>query len=242
MKKILPIFIVLIFVLTACMYPQSELSKNQIPSETQIAEIQKAIDDYREDTGGLVPIRTKESDVPKYEKYIIDLLELKDEQYISDFPGTSYENGGLFQYVLVDPEEEASVKLIDLRISDKLRELNREMENYRSKGNYPPYGEKLAKDVFLLDYKKMGLKEQPYVVSPFTKNNLPFIIHASGKIYVDYRMDIYEFYQEYGEEYDFKKDDDMRKILTDNSDFVPVYSLPYSLEDDEPQFNLDLDE
>ncbi|HLR65098.1 MAG TPA: hypothetical protein VK075_06700 [Pseudogracilibacillus sp.] len=242
MKRISVIFVLTSIILAGCMYPQNELAKNQIPNEAQVNEVQEAIDQYREDNDGLVPIRTKDSDVPKYEKYIVDLIALKDEHYISQIPGTSYENGGQFQYVLVDPEETAQVKLIDLKLSDKLRELNREMQTYRSKGHYPPYGEQISKDIFQLDYKKMGLKEEPYVVSPFTQNNLPFVLHANGQIYIDYRMDIYEYYNEFKDEYNFEDDEDIRYILTEQSYFVPVYSLPYTWEDDEPQFNLELSE
>lgn len=220
--------------LSGCLYPKNELAKNQIPNEVQIETIQKAIDAYREDTGGLVPIRTKENDVPIYEKYVIDFAELKDNHYIDEIPGTSFENGGLFQYVLIDPENTAEVKLIDLRTTDKLREVNRKIDTFRTKHGYPPFGDRLAKDIYQLDYQSLGFESEPVVVSPFTQNNLPLIIDASGEIFIDYRMDLYEVYVEH--DYEYEDGEDIRHILTDHFYFVPAYSLPYTWEEDEPVF------
>lgn len=223
-----------VFVLSGCLYPKNELSKNQIPNEAQLKTVQEAIDTYREDTGGLVPIKTKESDVPVYEKYIIDFAELKDNHYIDEIPGTSFENGGLFQYVLIDPENEAQVKLIDLRITDKLREINRKIDTYRTKNGFPPFGDRIAKDVYQLNYDALGYPSEPVIVSPFTQNNLPLIVNANGEIFVDYRMDLYEVYNE--NDYTFESNEDIRYMLTDHYDFVPAYSLPYTWEDEEPVF------
>lgn len=235
-KKIssMGIMLLCLFLLSGCLYPQGELAKNQIPNEMQIETVQKAIDKYREDTGGLVPIRTKDSDVPIYEKYVIDFAELKDNHYIDDIPGTSFENGGLFQYVLVDPETTAEVKLIDLRVTDKLREINRKMDTFRTKEGYPPFGTRLAKDIYQLDYKQLGYTTEPVVVSPFTQNNLPLILNAKGELFVDYRMDLFELYGSY--EGDIAEGEDIRHILVDHHYFVPAYSLPYEWAEDEPQF------
>lgn len=232
--KLLALTTFCLIILTGCLYPQNELVKNQVPNEMQIETVQKAIDQYREDTGGLVPIRTKDSDVPIYEKYVIDFAELKDNHYIDEIPGTSFENGGLFQYVLVDPENSAQVKLIDLRVTEKLREVNRKIDTYRTKEGFPPFGERLAKDVYRLNFKQLGYEAEPVVVSPITQNNLPLVLHASGELFVDYRMDLFELYGEYDKE--IKPGEDIRQVLVDSYYFVPAYSLPYEWKDDEPQF------
>src|SRR5690625_5655065 len=99
-QKLILVLILMLIILTGCLYPKSELAKNQIPNEQQLEMIQQAVKQYKEDTGGLVPIKTKESDAEIYEKYLIDFTELKEAQLISEIPGTAYENGGVYQYVI----------------------------------------------------------------------------------------------------------------------------------------------
>src|SRR5699024_2531093 len=128
----------------------------------------------------LVPIKTKNSDVPIYEKYIIDFEKLKNENFITELPGNSFENGGIYQYVLVTPDDDARVKLIDLRMAEKIRQVNVKLNIYRDEHLYPPYGEEITKGLFMIDYEKLGFKHEPYVVSPFSNENLPIIMNAQG--------------------------------------------------------------
>ncbi|HLS66623.1 MAG TPA: DUF3939 domain-containing protein [Pseudogracilibacillus sp.] len=225
-----------LLLLSACLYPKSELAKNEMPNEQQLEMVQQAVDQYREDTNGLVPIKTKESDVDPYEKYLIDFVRLKEEQYLSETPGTAYENGGIYQYVIIRPEEDATVKLIDLRITEKLREVYVKLDMYRSKNLYPPFGEQIADGLYQLNYEKLNYKSEPYVVSPFTGNNLPFFIDEDGQLYVDYRIDLQQALEDF--DHSFSDGDDIRVLLEDNYPFVPVYSLPYTVEQGEPVFIL----
>src|SRR3954452_6975405 len=91
------------FLLTGCMYPQEELAKNQVPYQDQIQTVQTAVDAFRKDNGGILPIKTKEAETPIYQKYPIEFKKIT-PKYIADTPGNAYENGGVFQYVLVDVE------------------------------------------------------------------------------------------------------------------------------------------
>lgn len=235
MKYRLQLVILLsVVLLSGCLYPQTELSKNQVPNETQLDIVETAVLQYRDKSGGLVPIKTKPNDVDKYEKYLIDFSLIKEAQLISEIPGSAYENGGFYQYIIITPEEDPRVKLIDLRLTDKLREVNVKLDMYRSENLYPPFGEQVANDVFLLNYKKLGFKNEPYVVSPFTKQNLPILITTDGKLIIDYRIDLQQALQEF--DHDLVEGDDIRVILEDNYPFVPAYSLPYTLEDNEPVF------
>lgn len=227
--------IIVVFFLSGCMYPQSELSKNQIPNETQLNQVQEAVIKYKEQTNGLVPIKTKPSDVDMYEQYLIDFTTLKETQLLQETPSSAYENGGVYQYILLTPEENPQVKLIDLRMTDKLREVNVKLNIYRSENLYPPFGEKIADGIFTINYKKLGLKSEPYVVSPFSKQNLPFVMTTDGDVYIDYRIDLQLALEEF--DYDPTENEDLRTILTDNYPFVPAYSLPYVLENDEPVFD-----
>lgn len=237
MKKLLLVIITSMFLLTGCLYPKEELAKNQIPNESQLEMVQNAVDQYVEMTDGLVPIKTKPSDVDIYEKYLIDFTILKENNLISEIPGTAYENGGAYQYIILDPENNPQVKLIDLRISDKLRELYTKLDIYRSEHLYPPFGEQIEKGIYKLNYEKLGYKSEPHVVSPFTKNNLPVVMNTDGELFVDYRIDLQQALDEF--DHSFEEGDDIRSILEDNYHFVPVYSLPYTIKDGEPVFLID---
>src|SRR5699024_6947490 len=108
------IAILLFITLSGCLFPDNELAKNKTPNEDKNMR-QTAVEQYQEDTNGLLPIKTKEADVDIYEKYLIDFNMLKDNQLLSETPATAYENGGTYQYTLIDVEEDPTVKLIDLR-------------------------------------------------------------------------------------------------------------------------------
>lgn len=227
-----------VFFLSGCMFPQSELEKNKVPNEEQLAMVEQAVLSYYHDqTDGLLPIKTNSSDVPIYERYIIDFTSLKESQLISEIPGTAYENGGVYQYVIITPEEDLRVKLIDLRVTEKLREINVKLDIYRQKNLYPPYGEQITDDIYQLNYEKLGMDEEPVVVSPFTQQNLPILITTEGELIVDYRPDLQQALEKYGG--DVKEGEDIRYLLEDNYPFVPAYSVPYTVEDGKPIFKKD---
>ena len=129
--------------LAGCMYPEKELTKNQVPYQDQIQAVQTAVDSFREDNGGILPIKTKEAETPIYQKYPIEFKKIT-PKYIAEPPGNAFENGGIFQYVLVDVETRPTVKLFDLRITDTIRDIKLRI---KTKG-YPPYKKQLAKNVF----------------------------------------------------------------------------------------------
>lgn len=227
-----------VFFLSGCMFPQSELEKNKVPNEEQLAMVEQAVLSYYHDqTDGLLPIKTNSSDVPIYERYIIDFTSLKESQLISEIPGTAYENGGVYQYVIITPEEDLRVKLIDLRVTEKLREINVKLDIYRQKNLYPPYGEQITDDIYQLNYEKLGMDEEPVVVSPFTQQKLPILITTEGELIVDYRPDLQQALEKYGG--DVKEGEDIRYLLEDNYPFVPAYSVPYTVEDGKPIFKKD---
>lgn len=226
--------LLIIFLLSGCLYPKSELSKNQAPNKSQLEQIQSAIDTYQEETQGLLPIRTKPSDTPIFHKYLVDFNTLKERNIIAEVPGTAYQNGGVYQYTIITPEENPRVKLLDLRITDVIREVNVKLEIYRNEHIYPPFGKEIANGVFKVDYKKLGFETEPYVVSPYSKKNLPIVMDTQGKLYVDYRIDLNSALKKY--KHNYKPGDDIRYVLAENTPFVPAYSLPYTVRDGEPVF------
>jgi len=233
MKCIFLIFISTIF-LTGCLYPEDELAKNKIPYLDQIQSVQSAVNQYREKTNGLIPIKNKDAETDVYTKYLVDFSRLVPE-YMAEIPSNAFENGGVYQYVIVNPEENPTVKIFDLQLADMIRDIKIRIMSKK----HPPYKEMIANNVFTLDYKELGFKEPPVIVSPYTKQNLPFIITGEGNIYVDYRSDLYQLIQK--KEHSYKKGDDIRPLLLEDSVFVPAYSLPYTVNDEgEPIFMSDL--
>ncbi|HLS08290.1 hypothetical protein [Lentibacillus sp.] len=228
--------ILIIFLLTGCLYPESELSKNKEPNNSQLEKVQSAVDQYHEQTDGLLPIKTKDSDTPIFQKYLIDFQALKEQNIMTEIPGTAYENGGIYQYTIMTPEDDPRVKLIDLRISDAIREVAVKLNVYRNEHIYPPFGKEIAEGIFQIDHEKLGLDSQPYVVSPYSQENLPIVMDTEGNLYVDYRIDLNRALDEY--EHDFAEGDDIRYLLAENTPFVPAYSLPYTIRDGEPVFQL----
>src|SRR5690625_4555224 len=136
MKKhiqILGIGLASLLLLSGCLYPKQELAKNKVPNDAQLEMVQSAVEQYKDDNDGLVPIKTKENDVDPNEKYLIDFTVLKESQILSEVPGSAYENGGLYQYIILHPEDDPEVKVIDLRLSEKLRDVNTKLDIFRSK-------------------------------------------------------------------------------------------------------------
>jgi len=225
---------ILIMVLSGCMYPQDELSKNKIPNEDQLLTVQNAVEEFVKDSGGLLPIKTKEADVDIYEKYSIDFSKLTEGGFLSEIPGNAYENGGIYSYTIINAEDNPEVKLIDLQLSEKIRDINVKLDIYRSKNLYPPYGEEVEKGLFTINFEKLKYKEDQYVISPYTQNKLPFIMNTDGQVFIDYRNDFMTIMEE--NDVDFKDNEDIRYIYHEVSPFVPVYSLPYKVENNEPIF------
>src|SRR5699024_7091546 len=127
------------------------------------------------------------------------------------------------------------VKLVDLRLTEKLREINVKVNLYRQRNVYPPFGDQLASGIYRINYKKLGYSSEPFVQSPFTKNNLPILLTEYGEIFIDYRIDLMDALQQF--DHSLRSGDDIRVLLEDNYPFVPAYSLPYTIDDNnEPIF------
>jgi hypothetical protein len=220
-----------ILFLSGCMYPDKELAKNQIPYEDQIQSVQQAVNSFQEDNGGILPIKTKEFDTPIYQKYPIDFKRIS-PKYLSEPPGNAFESGGIFQYVLVDAETNPTVKLLDLRMAETIRDIKLRIKT----SGYPPFKEKIGDNVYTIDYSELGFKQPPVVVSPYTNQNLPLVITGNAEVFVDYRQDLYQILQKSNKK--VTPGEDIRNILLEDSMIVPAYSLPYTVDENnnEPIF------
>jgi hypothetical protein len=222
--KVLGCFLVVISVfLSGCMYPDDKLAENQTPYKDQIQSVQTAVDSFKKDNGGILPIKTKDADTPIYQKYPIDFKRVT-PKYMAEPPGNAFESGGIFQYVLIDVETNPTVKIFDLRLADTIRDINLRI---KSKG-YPPFKKRIASNVYTLDFKRLGYEKPPYAVSPYTNHNLTFVITGNAEVFIDYRSDLYQALQKAHKT--LKPGEDIRSILTDDSMFVPAYSLPYTVD------------
>jgi hypothetical protein len=209
--------------LSGCMYPNEDLARNQVPYKDQIQSVQTAVDSFKKDNGGILPIKTEEADTPIYQKYPIDFKKIT-PKYMAEPPGNAFESGGIFQYVLINDETKPTVKIFDLRLADTIRDIQLRIKTM----GYPPFKKVIAKNVYSLDFKQLGYDKPPYAVSPYTNQNLSFVISGDGKVYVDYRPDLYQILKKTNKQ--VKPGEDIRYILADDSMFVPAYSLPYTID------------
>ncbi|CAM3058236.1 hypothetical protein FITA111629_00910 [Filibacter tadaridae] len=227
--SLIPIFIVTLL-LTGCMYPTDEKVKLETPYPEQLDSIQKAVNSYQKSTNGLLPIKTRDLSTDIYIKYPIEFSKIV-PAYIEKIPVNAYENGGIYQYVLTEVEENPTVKLVDLRVAERIRELNLR----KNINGYVPFKESVGKNVFAIDYKKMGYEKAVTVPSPYSDAHLPLIVGGDGKFYIDYSLELNRLLKEMKPK--VKKGEDIRFLLADNYPVLPAYSLPYTVNNqNEPVF------
>lgn len=232
--KMALLFLAMVILLSGCFYPNDRRVENQRPHPEQIEMVQRSVDQYREKTG-VLPIQTKEADTPIFEKYVIDFSKLIQQRYIDRAPSHSFEEGGVFQYVLVDVEDDPKVRLIDLRLSSEVRNLQMRVNDYLRRNSYLPVDQIIEGGYFTLDYKKLNLKSEPLVQSPFSRQYLPFVADQNGRIGIDYRLELYQAIQD-KVGLSALEGEDIRFLLVENTYFVPVHSFPYTTKEGEPVF------
>ncbi|WP_321284427.1 hypothetical protein [Exiguobacterium profundum] len=225
-KKIVAISLVLTTLLAGCMFPESERANN-IPYEDQLNTVQSAVDAYREQSG-VLPIKTKPAETPLMERYPVEFARLV-PGYLADPPANSFEGGGLFQYILVDVETEPTVKLIDLRVSERLQQLQTNINAFRAKEGKFPFDGSLGKNQFTLDYDKIFVTEEPFIPSPYSDRELPIYVDGTGQLFVDYREDVKEALQKTDESPEIGED--IRYLLYKNAPFAPAYSQGYTIDE-----------
>lgn len=122
--------------LTGCLYPQKQKMQNQLPYKEQIQSVQSAVDQFQKDEGGILPIVTKEAETPIYQKYVIKFSKIS-PKYMAEPPDNAYESGGVFQYVLVNVEDDPTVKLLDVRMAQKIQDISLRLKAYQQSNGYP---------------------------------------------------------------------------------------------------------
>ena len=231
MKKIMfPFYLSFIFVLTGCMFPGDNNEGATIPYADQIETMQKAVDQYKEINGGLLPIKTRELETDIYIKYPIEFSKIV-PALTEKIPSNAYEKGGIYQYVLIDVETNPTVKLVDLRVAERIRELNLR----KTVNGHISYKESVGEGAFEIDFDEMGFKKPLTVPSPYSEVQLPLIVGGDGIFYIDYSIDLNRILQT--DKPDVKPGEDIRYLLSDKFPVLPAYSLPYTVNDNnEPVF------
>ena len=229
-KRAIVILLSVMLLLTGCMYPNDQEESGNVPYAEHIESIQKAVDAYQEKSGGLLPIKTREQETDVYIKYPIEFSKIV-PTYTEKIPSSAYESGGIFQYVLMDVEENPTVKLVDLRVAERIRELN--LRKNVNNGYIPHKAEAIGNNIYEIDFETMGFKSQITVQSPYSETFLPVVVGGDGNFYVDYSIDLQRILNE--NQVDVKPGDDIRKLLEEISPVLPAYSLPYTVnEKNEP--------
>lgn len=218
-----------VLILSACMYPESEQA-GQVPSESQVEMVQQAVDRFSEDTGGLLPIKTV-SDTREYFEYQIEFERLVPE-YLDERPSISYEAGGYYQFVILDAEEDPTVRLADLRITEEIRSLQLRVDGM---GEHVEFEETIGPNVYKLDLDFYNLTENPTVTSPYSGGTLNVYYSGGEDFIVDYREEIGRMIEE--NDLEFETGDDARQVLYEYTPVVPIYSPEITVdENNDPVF------
>lgn len=227
----------LLFIVTAmlsgCLYSGGKSQGEQVSYRESVDRIQRAIDQFQKDEG-ILPIHTAGEETPRYEKFRIDLDKLKRTGYIDEIPATAFENGGSAYFLVLNEEVKPTVKVMDLTTVQKVNDVQRQVSKYQmTNGNQLPIvgSDEAYPGLYTVDLK-LAKAESYVATSVFSGQELSYLVDREGQVYIDYAYDIMQAIDKFGAApADYK---DLRVLLTEQSYFVPVKSLPYQWVDDAP--------
>lgn len=208
-----------------CLYPAE---RHHVATPEQVETVQQAVNAYREDTGGLLPILNRDQNTPLYRKYPVDFSRLI-PRYLPYAPPDSFEEGGYHQYVLVDVEEDPKVRLLNLVHLEVVNRVQQASNQYWIEHRRLPVLEERYPGFWSIDYSKLKMEEQ-LLQSPYSLQTLPLIMDLLGYVGIDYGPDI-GFFLSQGEEQEQWEGRDLRELLVEKGLFVPDSSFPYYLQD-----------
>lgn len=219
--------------LSGCLYRGDRQQGGPVSYIESVDRIQRALDRFQEDKG-ILPIVTAGGETPRYEKYRIDLDQLKREGYLEEIPSAAFEQGGSVYFLVIDEETNPTVKVMDLSTVQKVNDVQRKVSSYQSshggalphEGDVEIYPGLYAVNLALLQAESLALP------SVYSGEMLPYLMDAQGRVYVDYAFDIMQAIDQSGKTPE--SDEDLRTWLTDRSAFVPAKSLPYRWNGSEP--------
>nr|WP_263313249.1 hypothetical protein [Mammaliicoccus sp. Marseille-Q6498] len=230
-KNIYLLILICTVFLSACAFPDKEKEQNKVPAKDQLNMIQTAVDEYQKANNGLLPIKERDETYSIYLKHPVDFNKLK-PKFLSQLPGNSFENGGIYQYVIMDVDHNPKVNLIDLRTSEVLKDIRIRID---ASGEPLQLGKKIAPNVYEIDYKKYGFKKKPTVPSPYSNERLPVYMNGGNDFVIDYRLDLAKAIKK--EKKLPKPGTDIRYLLYKDSPILPAYSPEFTINSkNEPVF------
>ncbi|MFC4777553.1 hypothetical protein ACFO9Q_12215 [Paenibacillus sp. GCM10023252] len=223
---------ILLAVISGCMYPENQMKQSGGAPKEAVRTVQAAIDQYQAETS-LLPIENSASDTPLYEKFKIDFGKLQRAGYLSSIPGAAFENGGNYYFLLIDEETKPRVKLLDLVTFQQMNDLASWIKEYQAANNDGlPLGEQAYPGFYRVDYAKLNKQEQK-IRSIYSGQTLTAMIDEQGNVYTDYGLDIMRAVDKL-EDKELDPALDLRTLLVDQSEFVPVKAPVYHWVNNEP--------
>lgn len=193
-----------------------------------VSQVQRAVDHYQQQFGAL-PVKEKQGN-PKQEKRV-HFVAL--QGFLEEVPSSAFEQGGYFRYVLMGSEQDPVVKLVDLRVSKVVGEVQHLVDTYQQKHQQLPHGEAIGERVYTLDFSRLR-SDKVMIPSPYTLGmSLPLVITDTGKIYVDYRADVMRKMEEVGAP---EEGVPLFLWLAGETPFAPAHGYPLQLKEGEPVF------
>ncbi|MDR0270298.1 MAG: hypothetical protein LBJ26_19690 [Paenibacillus sp.] len=217
--------------LTGCLYPGEKKNETRVSYRESVKRIQMAIDDYQKDSG-LLPILNADQSIPKYEKFRIDMDLLQKRGFIDEIPSTAFEKGGSAYFLILDEETNPTVKVMDLVTVQKINDVQRAVNQYKSAHNGKlPAGEEVFPGIHTVD-PALANTNNIILKSVYSGQDMNFIMDQAGVVYADYAFDIMQLIDKEGLKP--TEEEDLREELVKASDYVPVKSLSYKWSGDAP--------
>lgn len=223
----------LVALLTGCLY-RGDQGQGAPPEQAAIQTlpvIAQAVSAYR-DAQGVLPIHNSDMDVPLYEKYRVDLRALTDGGFLAEIPAAAFERGGYYYYMIVDPEQaDFSVKLLDLRVSQAVADLQRMVDGHLARTGELPLADPVAPGFYTIDFARLGTSAKQ-AKSVYSSRYLPYMLDESGQVAIHYALDVMLLVQQ--QETEPVAGADLRRLLMAHAPFIPVAAKPYEWLDGEP--------
>jgi len=223
------------FGLAGCLYPEDRRADNQAPPREAVRNVQAAIEQFQADNG-LLPIKNSSADTPVYEKFVIDFAKLERMGYVGDIPGTAYEKGGSYYFLVINEQTDPIVRLMDIVVHQQFNDLQAKVDTYRAaNGGVLPAGDEAYPSFYYVDYERLG-GGVPDIRSVFSNQPLAALVHENGTVFGDYGIDVRKAVEL--SETEPEPNADLRELLVRQSLFVPVKSPVYAWVDGDPEARL----
>ncbi|RCX23247.1 uncharacterized protein DUF3939 [Fontibacillus phaseoli] len=212
--------------LAGCLYPGEHRQERGVSYVESVDRIQSAVDRFQDDQA-ILPIITAGEETPRYEKFRIDLDMLHKQGYLDEIPDTAFEKGGRAYFLLINEEQDPAVKVMDLMTAQKVNDVQRMVDKYRNShdGKLPvTKQEETYPGLYTVDLKQAGA-EAYSLKSVYSGQTQDYLVDETGRVFADYAFDIMQALDKSGTTPRDNKD--LREVLTEQSYFVPVKSLPY---------------